>query len=419
MRTAIWGITLLGIALAPVPAYADTVCEWFEFGGKIAEKSAPPPNSQRGPEHGRATTQMALAMFEALNAIDRRYESYVGLDVGDARASQTAAAITAAYEVLTAHFPGQKTTLDENYSLALAGEADAVRRDAGVAIGKRAAEAALAKGGIDDKIVQSPYRPRTKSGEWIGAALPVFEPFDIAYKPWALASVDQVRPAPPPALTSEVYARDLAEVQRLGGRNSKDRTPEQTLMARYRITPSMMPAMRQVLDASGRKLVDNARIIALAEMVSDDAYMATGAAKLHYNFWRPVTALRNADQDSNDATMIDPTWTPLIATPNHPEYPCGHCTYAGAAAEVMKSVTGNEPASGVRVASRSLTDAAVQTLPSWDEWVSQVSFSRILGGVHYRFSNDAGEKVGRDTARIGLKTLMQPLPKARQRPAVS
>lgn len=416
MRAAICALAA-ALALAPTPLHADTVCEWMEFAERIVAASAPAPGTPRTPDHDRAQTQVALAMFEALNAIDRRYQSYLNLPAAEGSASQDAAAVTAAYRVLLAHYPGQRTALEEGYSLAMNSVADPAARQAGQAIGERAAEAALAAGGIDPAIVQTPYRPRAPVGVWVPAQLPVFDPFMVAFRPWVLPRVDAVRPAPPPALDSERWARDLDEVRRLGARNSSERAPLQTLMARYRITPNMMPIMRQVADAPGRPLVQNARMFALVQMATDDAYMASAEAKLHYNFWRPITAIRNAADDGNEATAPDPAWEPLIATPNHPEYPCGHCTIAGAVAEVMTSETGPRPAGGVRVSSRSIPNAAVQTLPSWDDWVREVSFSRTLGGVHYRFSNEAGEELGRRVARMALQNLMQPLPSGARRRA--
>jgi hypothetical protein len=400
-------------AFGATPALADTVCEWIEFSQGIATAAAPPPTAPRTPDHDRAATQVALAMFEALNAIDRRYESYLNFPAGNPRASQDVAAATAAYEVLLAHYPSQKTALEENYTIALAAVPNAAARDSGKTIGKAAAKAALAAGGIDPSISQTPYRPRTQPGVWTATALPVFEPFAVAFKPWILPRADAVRPAPPPALTSERWARDYDEVRHLGARQSKARTPEQSLMARYRITPNMMPTMRLVADARGRSLVANARLFALSSMVADDTGMATADAKLFYNFWRPATAIRNGDKDGNAATAPDFGWEPLIATPNHPEYPCAHCSFSAAVAAVMKAEVGNAPPGGVRVASRSIPSSNVQVLPSFDEWVRQVSFSRTLGGVHYRFSNEAGEEMGRKVAAMALAKVMRPLPRAR------
>jgi len=114
--------------------------------------------------------------------------------------------------------------------------------------------------------------------------------------------------------------------------------------------------------------------------------------------------------DGNAATPAEPGWTPLLATPNFSEYPCGHCTFAAAVAEVMKAETGATPSGGVRVASISIPNAVTQVLPSWDQWVTEVSASRTYGGVHYRFANEAGEQVGRRAARFVLDKVARPLP---------
>jgi hypothetical protein len=177
----------------------------------------------------------------------------------------------------------------------------------------------------------------------------------------------------------------------------------------------MTPTLRMTADAPGRTLVSNARLFALNAMVADDAGMANVEAKLHYNFWRPITAIRNGEDDGNPATKAEADWRPLVDTPNHPEYPCAHCTYASGLAEVMKAEVGPRPAAGVRVSSRSIPSSAVQVLPSWDDWVREVSYSRTLGGVHYRFSNEAGEEIGRKVARMALDKVMRPLPAAQKR----
>ncbi len=169
--------------------------------------------------------------------------------------------------------------------------------------------------------------------------------------------------------------------------------------------------MRLAADAPGRTPVQNARMFAVYQLAFDDAVLAMSAAKAHYDFWRPITAIRNAADDGNDATAPDAGWVPLLGTPNFAEYPCGHCAVAGALGEVMESEVGPRPATGVRVASQAIPNSAVRVLPSWDEWVQEVSDSRIYGGVHYRFSNDAGEEIGRRAARMVIDQVMRPLPR--------
>ena len=411
----IFALFVAGSALLASPSHADTVCEWMDFAQAIATAGAPPPTAPRMPEQERAQTQVALAMFEALNAIDRRYESYLGLAQADRTASLDAAAATAAYEVLLSHYPGQKAALQDSYSITVNEIGDKRARDSGIAIGKAAAALALKAGGIDPAIQQVPYLPRAQAGVWVPTQLPVFAPHMTAFKPWIMERADSVRPGPPPALDSQKWVRDYNEVKRLGAKSSDARTPHETLMARYRITPNMMPAYRLAADMPGRRAVENARMFAMLGMIDDDVTIAIADAKLHYNFWRPVTAIRNGELDGNAATAPDNGWEPLINTPNHPEYPCGHCIFAAADAEFMKAEVGNKPAYGVRVASRSIPNAAVQALPSWDEWVRQVSYSRTLGGVHYRFSNEVAEEMGRKIAQQAMAKVMRPLPQPKKR----
>jgi hypothetical protein len=408
-KIALWcaGAALVGAAQ---PASADTVCEWIEYAQAVATAAAPPPDAARTGEHDRAGTQAALAMFEALNAIDRRYESYLGMAAGDPTASQDAAAATAAYQVLLAHFPSQKAGLEDSYNVTMLGIADGNARAKGKAIGEAAAKLALAAGGVMEGAVQKPYRPRTAAGVWTATQLPAHQPYIFTYKPWILPSYEAVRPAPPPALTSESWTKDFEEIKRLGVKSGSARTPQQSLMAKYRITPNMTPSLRLIADAPKRAPVSNARMFALLAMVGDDVGVATGEAKLHYNFWRPITAIRNAEDDGNQATAPDPAWEPLIGTPNHPEYPCAHCSGAAAIATVLKTEVGAAPPGGVRVASRSVPNSIVQVVPTFDEWVKEVSASRIYGGVHYRFSNEAGEEMGRKVAELALAKVMRPLP---------
>ncbi|HEX8569305.1 MAG TPA: vanadium-dependent haloperoxidase [Caulobacteraceae bacterium] len=392
------------------PVQADTVCDWWEFANKVS-----PQYGGGAPEQQRTVTRVSLAMFEALNAIDRRYESYLKLPAGDPTASQDAAAVTAAYQVMLHHYPDKKAALEENYTIAMAAITDEGKREAGRLIGEQAAKAAIAAGGIDPAVPQAPYRPRTAPGMFVSVPLPQLESHYGAYRPWAVPSYEALRPPPPVALTSDRWGRDYEEVRRLGGKTSKERTPYQTLVAKYRQAYDLTPTLRMVADQPGRRPVQNARMFALYNMALDDAAVAMVTAKQHYEFWRPITAIRNGAEDGNDATQPDLAWTPLIATPNFQEYPCGHCTAAAANAEVLKTETGPKPAGGVKVGSIGMPLAAVHVLPSWDAWVQEVSDSRMYGGVHYRFSNEAGEEIGRKAAKIVLETVARPLPVVRAR----
>ncbi|WP_114954673.1 vanadium-dependent haloperoxidase [Sphingosinicella terrae] len=412
MRRAIGLLAATVALIAARPAAADSVTDWMEVANRyyLAGQAARGP---RSPETERASSRVALAMFEAVNAIDRRYQSYLGLAPADAGASQDAAAVTAAYRVLLHHYPAQRTAIEESHALAMAAIPDDPARTGGIAVGEVAAAAALQAGGVDPAIAQRPYRPRTRPGEWVATALPSLEPYWATLRPWVASSTDSLQPPPPPPLASERWARDYEEVRRLGGRDSRERSAHQTLVARYRQAGDVMPALRQVSDMPGRTRVRNARMFALYQMAFDDAVQAMVVAKLHHDFWRPITAIRNGAEDGNDATPADAEWLPLLATPNFPEYPCGHCTVAGTVAELMTAETGVSPPGGVRIASQLSPDAAVQTFPSWNAWAQEVSDSRIYGGVHYRFSNEAGEQIGRRAARMALERALRPLPPAR------
>jgi hypothetical protein len=317
--------------------------------------------------------------------------------------------------VLLQHYPQNKSHVEEGYALAMAQIPEGPAKQAGVAVGERAAQAAMAANGIDPAVEQTPYRPRTSPGEWVGAAPPSLEPYWLAFKPWLVPSVDALISPPPPPLTSAVWARDYEEVRRLGSRTSKERTPVQTLIARYRQGYDLSPTVRFIADRPGRRQVDNARLFALYHLAMDDAVQGMIAAKLKYNFWRPITAIRNGDQDGNDATQREAGWLPLLPTPNFQEYPCGHCTAVAVQAEVLKLAGGLPAGTRVRIASGMNPNLVVQSVSGWEEAVRQVSDSRMLGGVHYRFSNDAGEEIGRKAARVAVETVLRPLPQSRRR----
>lgn len=406
MKHGILSALLAGAALACAqPARADIVVDWADFANRVGEKV-----EQNTPIAEAANAQLALAMFESANAIDHRYKSYLGIEPAPPGASEDAAIMAAAHAVLAACYPDQKKMIDENYAVALEQVPNDAARAKGVAIGESVAAKAMTHGLLDKSVVQQPFRPVTTAGTWIGAQLPVFDPWLQAMKPFAIGRVDALRPPPPPALTSERYARDFEEVKRLGGKESTARTDHQSRMARYRITPDLTPMLRRISDLPGRTTVQNARMMARIAMTDFDEGLAMVDAKMHYQFWRPITAIRDADQDGNDSTSRDAGWAPLINTPNHPEYPCGHCGYASAMATVLKAEVGNAPPGGVGVASRSIPDALLQRLPTFDDWVREVSLSRTLGGVHYRFSNEAAEELGRRAAEKVLALMPEEKP---------
>jgi hypothetical protein len=403
-------LTVLALATAVLPsaARADFVTDWIVFAHQMEAKLPPTRGVPlTAGEHAYDVAQVALAMFEALNAIDPTFQSVVELPPAEPDASPEAAAATAAYRVLKACLPGQAKELDDSYAIAMAGVPDARAREKGQRVGEAAAAAALKRGGVDPALKQTPYRPLMAPGSWSATDLPVFEPYVLAFRPWAMASADALRPPPPPKLSSERWARDFEEVKRLGGKTGSSRTPGQTIIARYRVSPDIMPTAAWIADQPGRRPVQNARMYARLAMAANDITIAIADAKLHYNFWRPISAIRNADKDGNAKTALDPAWAPFLATPNHPEYPCGHCIFASGEATVLAD-EGMLPPDGVRFRTQAAT-AILERVPTLEAYVQTISDSRIYAGLHYRFSNEAAEDMGRKAARHVMEKLMQPL----------
>src|SRR5271157_4401189 len=224
---------------------------------------------------------------------------------------------------------------------------------------------------------------------------------------------DGTRIAVPPNGTSgfdqREWARDYNEVKDIGGKKSTMRTPEQTEIARFWVITgpqSYDPIARQLAAAPGRSLSENARLFALVEMAVADAYVAVFDAKYMFNFWRPITAIRNGDTDGNDATIRDAGWEPVIDTPLHPEYPCAHCITSGAARAVLESEF------GTGAVSLSMTSASapgvVHKWASIQEWAEEVAAARIYGGIHYRNSTVVGKDMGRKIGELAVKNYLKP-----------
>ena len=230
-----------------------------------------------------------------------------------------------------------------------------------------------------------------------------------ALKPFAIKSGDQFRPPAPPALTSAQWAKDYNEVKTLGGKAAGSRTPEQNDIARFwQLTGAAThdPVTRQMSAAKNLDLLDNARLFALSAMACADAAIAIFDAKYAYNFWRPVTAIRNGDIDGNDATALDAGWEPMIATPMHPEYPCAHCAFQGTAAGVLQTLYGD---SALKFTLTSTTAPDVKrSFERLSDYVADVINGRIYEGVHYRSSGDAGAAMGRRIGEHVVQNFLKP-----------
>ncbi len=253
------------------------------------------------------------------------------------------------------------------------------------------------------------YRPVTKPGSYIPTTLPVAHDFALS-RPWLLKSADQFRPPAPPALTSETWGRDFNEIQQMGGRGSTKRSAEQTQVGQFWVVtgaPAFNGVIRQAVENRKLGTVESARVTALAYMTFNDALVAVFDAKYTYQFWRPMTAIRNGDQHDNAAVKRDAGWLPLVETPMHPEYPCAHCISAASVGQVLQSELGDAVGPLVMV-----SPALPGVTRRWDkvsDLVQEVSDARVWSGVHYRFSAEAGQKMGKEIGRYAVTNYLQPL----------
>jgi hypothetical protein len=396
---AVWISSAL--ALSATAAHADVIMDWNAKADALAvEKQLPNAPNARG------QAMLHIAMFEAVNAIDRRYAPYKLKLTADRTTSREAAAAAAAYDVLLALHPDKKADLDAALAGSLAGVSENEAKSKGIELGKQAAAGIIALRVNDGSNTPEDYRPATTAGVYVPTTIPI-ESKGSKIKPFAMTSASQFRAAPPPALTSETWTRDLNEIREIGSNASAKRSAEQTTIARFWFFtgPRTYNAIVRQL-ASNRKMdvVDCARLYALTSMAGADAFIAVFDAKYAYNLWRPVTAIRNADLTSNPATPREASWQPLGVTPMHPEYPCAHCIVASAVSTVLQHVVGNE------IGEITLTSpTAAGVTRKWtrlQDYSDEVSSARIYAGFHYRFSTEAGKDMGKKIGDLTVATQM-------------
>jgi hypothetical protein len=230
-------------------------------------------------------------------------------------------------------------------------------------------------------------------------------------KPFAIAKPSQFRPQPPVALTSETWAKDFNELCDYGGKTSAKRLPQQTETARFWLMvgpQAYHPFARHLVTAQQMNIEDSARFMALVAVGLTDALIALFDAKYQYNFWRPITAIRNGDIDDNPATERRATWQPIDNTPLHPEYPCAHCVLSGVVAGVVAAVLGTEDIPEVAVTSPT-APGVTHRWTNLTVFAEEVANARIWAGFHYRFSTQVGTPMGRQIGEYVVKNVMQPV----------
>jgi malate dehydrogenase len=345
-----------------------------------------------------------VGMFEAVNRIAGKYTPYLPGPAVRGTGSMEAAAASAAHDLLVALCPDQAEGFAGALKSSLAEVKDAKARDAGAKVGKAAAAALLAAradsgANVPDPLFDAPV---------VGVYVPTIERVGVniaRIRPWVMTRADEVRAAPPPALDSDIWARDFNEIKRLGGKKSEERTADQADIGKFWGSRSVRIVLPQLVGRPGRSLVDDARFLALADMAWTDSYVSMMDGKYAYNLWRPITAIRNAAADGNPATDPDGKWEPLLGHPAASRVslrplPVGRCRRRGDRRRIRRPGTLDRAGRGRHLLRRYDTPR---------EYIDEVSESRLLGGVHYRFSVDAGRDAGIAIGKLAVERYFKPV----------
>jgi hypothetical protein len=358
------------------------------------------------------------AVYDAVVAIQGGYEPYKRVTPVPAGASADAAVVEAAYRTLAYYFPTQAATLGAEYVEALALIPDGPAKAAGTTVGRSASDQIIALRNGDGRQpvgTITPYAPPASAGlafweQTPPAFLPPQTPWLREVRPFVIQSVDHYLPEPPPALDSPEWVNEYDEMVLWERATGSPRTQEQTDIAKFWSTSVIRQynaAFRDVATSHGLGLLQTARLLAMGNIVGADTQIACFNAKYQYAFWRPVTAIAKADRDDNNPlTVKDPTWTPTLTTPNHPEYPAAHGCLTSAMAEVFSEFLGTN-----RI-DLTLTSTIVPTMPARhferaDDLRGEIIEARLWGGLHFRGSSVAGVLLGRKVAHYDLKHAFQ------------
>jgi hypothetical protein len=362
-----------------------------------------------------------VAIYDAAVSVTGGFQPYAATPVAPAGTSPEAAIATAAYDTLTGLQPqlgANQTILDTDYASYLAAIPDGARKANGIAVGQQAAQAVLALRVNDGRGCTNTLTdlglPAPGPGVWRPGPGPALGLCLPGMRPLGIHRASQFRPDGPSALTSEQYADDFNQVKELGRADSTTRTTAQTNQARFWTDHDIRQwndGMLRLAAARGLSLVQTARMLATAHVAGGDAMIACFDAKYHYWAWRPYQAIPLANTDGNPDTVADPSWKPLGATPNFPEYPSAHACHTTAVVTALDSFFGTDK---VRFSLDSrapgLTGSALTR--SYDrlrDVVKDVDVARVLVGFHFRNSDQQGTNLGRAVGRYITDHYFQPL----------
>jgi len=382
-------------------AAADVVTDWNTAAlNAIRARNTPPPAASRN------LAILHASIYDAVNGILRTHTSYFVTGQVPASTSLEAAAAAAAHHVLVSLYPTLQADFDALYNQSLATVRDGPQKDHSIVWGRFVATSILQWRSTDGsgKIVN--YTPGTQPGEWRptvsfgGIVRPALSPQWGSVTPFALASGSLFRPPAPPAFNTQQYAADVNMVKAVGGTISAVRTAEQTQIALFwgygpttATPPGHWNQVAQVVAAGqGNTLEENARLFALLNIALADAAIVSWDCKYVYNYWRPITAIQEADTDGNPETTADPSWTPLLATPPFPEYTSGHSTFSAAAAIVLAHFFGSDSVP-FSVGTDDLP-GVYHSFQRFSEAAQESGLSRIYGGIHFTSANLNGLSTG-------------------------
>lgn len=355
-----------------------------------------------------------VAMHDAINATEARYQTYA-FHGQFKSANPEVAAAAAAHRVLETAFAERVGFLDSALNSYLATIPESEGKTSGITAGIEAANALLALGhnnsGLGNPVVQP--TPAVKPGDY--KVVPpfdfIFAPFWENSKPFSLNKKDQFRPVPPPALNSTAYTESFNEVKQLGFINSTTRTAGQTAFAKYWYEFSEVGwnrIARNVATDHKSGLFSTARLFALLHMSMADAYIAGWDAKIYYNFWRPFTAIREADTDGNPNTTGDENWLPAEGTPPIQDYPSTHSTLGNAGATVLAFIYGDHTAFSMQSPTAAPAGTA-RSFNSFSQAANENAESRVMAGIHFRFACKAGQDLGNKIGHWTVTNYLKPL----------
>ena len=406
MRRVILAVLAVAMLAAPATAHADTVTEW-----NLNASNALFVAGAQGPQ--LSVPHMAMvhgAVYDAVNAIDGGHEGYLLTSrLATPSDSKEAAAATAAYRVLLSVVPAQQPVLQAQYDASLAGISNGVSKSRGIAVGEAAAAAMIAARMNDGRFGPFRFVVGTVPGAW-RPVLPAFVNDPNAWlkdvKPFLIRSSSQFRSEGPFRLTSRKYAREFEQVKSLGSLTSTTRTADQTHAARYwaENPPATWSRIFRTLSMQqGLSLVDNARFFAMLYLTAADTLINVWDDKAHYSFWRPITAIREADTDGNPGTEADPNWLPLIPTPPYPDHVSGHSGLSGSIVRTMQQFFETDRIGWTDTNNGGLT----RSFTRFSQAIDEIVYARMWSGIHFLNPDLQGARMGRQVANYRDKHFFQ------------